>query len=628
MTTDLTTDNFQLSTDNPVKLIIWDLDDTFWRGTLSEGEIEALEANIELVRATAARGLVHTIVSKNDLAPVEAKLTELGVRDLFVFLRVSWQPKGPIIKQLLEDMQLRAPNALFLDDNPINRAEALHYNPKLQVADPVDLPRLTPALLALGKPDPTYARLEQYRLLERQQQARADYAGDNLAFLRDAQVRVELREGKDAVWPDFNRIEELINRSNQLNYTKKRVALQELEARLEATRLRWGTVRVRDRFGDYGLVGVYALNTFTNELEQFTFSCRILHLGVEQWTYAHLGFPKLEVQGDVATELNQTDHPDWITLETPAEAAAAQAATALPPGTPKQRLRILLKGGCDLGQLTPYLQTYQVDVTEDFNYVNDNQVPVHTEHTELLRLSRTLPPEEQHRLADSLPFLDREAFQPRLWQPGPGYDAVVYSPLMDYTQDLYRENTTGLLIPFGGYQDLTQVDPAEQAQRYAQRKFRGLDEAFLRRFRQEFTYTGPLTPERFQQNLQWLRQQLPATVPLILLTGAEVEVPESPETGAVQRHQQMNAALLDFAARTPNMAVVDVRAIVRSRADVTNNLRHYQRPLYKALADKLAVELARHQGGQLGRSTFGLLRATLLDALPKPVRKVWDRLTQ
>ncbi|WP_426491629.1 hypothetical protein [Hymenobacter sp. 102] len=624
MTPDISSADFVFP--QPIKLVIWDLDDTFWRGTLSEGAVEAVAENLALVRDTAARGLIHTIVSKNDLAPVEARLTELGVRDLFVFLRVSWQPKGPIIRQLLEDMQLRAPNALFLDDNPINRAEARHYNPALQVADPIDLPQLAPALRTQGKPDPTYARLEQYRLLERQQQARADYQGDNLAFLRDAQVRVELREGKDAVWPDFNRIEELINRSNQLNYTKKRVVYQELEARLEATRLRWGTVRVRDRFGDYGLVGVYALNTFTNELEQFTFSCRILHLGVEQWTYAHLGFPKLQVQGDVATELNQTETPDWIQLETPAEAAAATKAAASPTTDPAKRLRILLKGGCDLGQLTPYLQTYQMEVVEDFNYVNDNQVPVHTEHTELLRLSRTLPPEEQQRLAASLPFLDAEAFRPRLWQPG--YDAVVYSPLMDYTQDLYQENATGLLIPFGGYHDLTQADPTEQAQHYAQRRFRGMDEAFLRRFRQEYTYFGPLTPARFQENLAWLRQQLPAVVPLLLLTGAEVEVPGSAEPGAVQRHQQMNAALLDFAARTPNVQVVDVRALVRTRADVTNNLRHYQRPLYKQLADQLAAALARHQGQELKRSALGQMRAALLDALPRPVRKVWDRLTQ
>ena len=59
-----------------------------------------------------------------------------------------------------------------------------------------------------------------------------------------------------------------------------------------------------------------------------------------------------------------------------------------------------------------------------------------------------------------------------------------------------------------------------------------------------------------------------------------------------------------------------------------HNLRHYQRPLYKALADQLAAALARHQGQELKRSALGQMRAALLDAMPRPVRKVWDRLTQ
>ncbi|QIL77822.1 hypothetical protein [Hymenobacter sp. HDW8] len=136
----------------PIKLIIWDLDDTFWRGTLSEGAVEAIADNLELVRATAACGIVHTIVSKNDFAAAEAKLVELGIRDLFVFPQISWQPKGPIIKELLAQMQLRAPNALFLDDNPINRAEAQYYNPQLQVADPVDLPTFAPNCCSAANP--------------------------------------------------------------------------------------------------------------------------------------------------------------------------------------------------------------------------------------------------------------------------------------------------------------------------------------------------------------------------------------------------------------------------------------------------------------------------------------------
>ena len=588
----------------PIKLLIWDLDDTFWRGTLSEGPVEAVADNLQLVRDTAARGLVHTIVSKNDAAPAEAKLSELGVRELFVFPRISWQPKGPVIQQLLLDMQLRAPNALFLDDNPINRAEAEFYNPGLQTADPAALPTLAPLLRAAGQPDPHFARLEQYRLLERQQQARAAYH-DNLAFLRDAQVRVEFREGA-AVLPDLARVEELINRSNQLNFTKQRVQKDDLPARIADPASRWGTVRVRDRFGDYGLVGVYAVNQVDKQLNQFVFSCRILHLGVEQFTYAHLGFPGLEVQGEVATELTTTDRPDWITIEAPAPPLAS--ATAAPA-----KLRVLLKGGCDLGQLTPFLQAFQLRVVEEFNYVNENQIPVHVEHTVLLRAGRELPPAAQAQLAE-LPFLGPETFDTKLWSGE--YDALVYSPLMDYTQELYREKATGREVPFGGYQNLTTVDPAAQAATYARRRFRGMDEDFLRRFQREFECVGQITPARFRENLRWLRAQVPAAVPIFLLNGAEIDVPGSPEVGAAQRHAAMNAVLADFVAEADNCYLLDVRQFVQTPTDVTNNLRHYQRAHYRTLAQSVALLIEQWQGQRLGHSRWADWKARLTSRLP------------
>jgi len=598
----------------PVKLLIWDLDDTFWRGTLSEGAVEALEANLQLVRDTAGRGIVHTIVSKNDFAPAEAKLQELGIRDLFVFPQISWQPKGPIIKQLLEDMQLRAPNALFLDDNPINLAEARYYNPGLQTADPQELPRLAPLLRASGKPDPTFSRLEQYRLLERQQQARTQY-DDNLAFLHDAKVRVEFREGM-AVLPDLDRLEELINRSNQLNFTKRRVTKAELEASLVHPFRRWGTVRVQDRFGDYGLVGIYCLNLPENRLEQLVFSCRILHLGVEQFTYAHLGFPVLEVQGDVATALNHTDQPDWITVQQPATPDVADTAVSASPTT--DRLRVLLKGGCDLGQLTPFLQAFALNVTEEFNFNNEHQIPVHLEHTLLLRAGREWPAAEQQRLAAALPFLGREAFDTALWAGQ--YDVLVYSPLMDYTQDVYRERATGRRVPFGAYQDLTVQDLAAQAARYAKRRFQGLDEGFLRRFAREFAHEGQLSAAEFRENLAWLRALVPAGVPIFFLNGAEIDVPNSGETGAKQRHQLLNQALAEFVQEADNCFVVDVRDFVQTPADVTNNLRHYHRQHYRTLAQRLAQAISQWHGQHLPRSSWTDLKARAASLVPGKLR--------
>ncbi|NML64893.1 hypothetical protein HHL22_06705 [Hymenobacter sp. RP-2-7] len=595
---------------HPVKLLIWDLDDTFWRGTLSEGAVEALAENLALVRDTAARGLVHTIVSKNDLGPVEAELTRLGIRDLFVFLRVSWQPKGPVIKELLEAMQLRAPNALFLDDNAANRQEAAFYNPGLQTADPADLPTLGPLLRASGKPDPTLSRLQQYQLLERQQAVRQQYGADNLAYLRAAGIQVEFREGAAALLPDLERIEELINRSNQLNFTKVRVEKTALATALDDPSRRWGSVRVRDALGDYGLVGVFSLNQQTNELEQFTFSCRILHLGIEQFTYAWLGFPGLEVAGEVVSELNRTDRPDWITV---AAASADTAAPAPPRATP--RLRVLLKGGCDLGQLTPFLQAYEVQVEEEFNYANENQIIAHLEHTVLLREGRELPPAALQRLGASLPFLGREAFATKLWQFD--YDTLIFSTIMDYTQELYRERATGYEVPFGGYYDLTARDPAAQAARFAQRRYRGMDENFLRQFARDFTCEGQISPARFQENLAWLRAQIPATIPIFFLNGAELELANPAEPTALARHAALNAALAEFVAGAENCVVIDVRPLIQTRADVTNNLRHYQPRHYRALAQQLAAALAAWRGqGQLRHSRWVDAKARLLSYLP------------
>ena len=41
-----------------IKLVIWDLDETFWSGTLSEGEVQTTEQNIELIKRLSDVGIV------------------------------------------------------------------------------------------------------------------------------------------------------------------------------------------------------------------------------------------------------------------------------------------------------------------------------------------------------------------------------------------------------------------------------------------------------------------------------------------------------------------------------------------------------------------------------------------
>ena len=47
-----------------VKLVIWDLDETFWKGTLSEGKVQKVDKNFNIVKSLIDRGIMCSIVSK------------------------------------------------------------------------------------------------------------------------------------------------------------------------------------------------------------------------------------------------------------------------------------------------------------------------------------------------------------------------------------------------------------------------------------------------------------------------------------------------------------------------------------------------------------------------------------
>ena len=90
------------------KLVIWDLDETFWEGTLSdEGGIKEISENIEIVKVLTDIGIVNSICSKNDRKNVEEILQNIGMGDYFVFNSINWESKGERVKTIISDTGLR-----------------------------------------------------------------------------------------------------------------------------------------------------------------------------------------------------------------------------------------------------------------------------------------------------------------------------------------------------------------------------------------------------------------------------------------------------------------------------------------------------------------------------------------
>lgn len=48
-----------------IKVVIWDLDDTLWKGTLAEGDdVQLLENRVAIIKELNKRGIVNAICSK------------------------------------------------------------------------------------------------------------------------------------------------------------------------------------------------------------------------------------------------------------------------------------------------------------------------------------------------------------------------------------------------------------------------------------------------------------------------------------------------------------------------------------------------------------------------------------
>jgi FkbH-like protein len=560
----------------PLKLVIWDLDETLWQGTLSEGEVELIGAHAEIVRELNRRGIVNSICSKNDFATARRRLEEESLWEEFVFPSIEWTPKGGRVAQIIEDMQLRAQNVLFVDDNVGNLQEAAHYAPELQIADVSVLARLLSEPQATGKDDRALTRVQQYRSLERKKADRRSAPVSNEEFLRSCAIEVELAEPGPA---DSERLLELVNRSNQLNFTKSRLTAENFAALLDDRANRETRyVRVRDRYGDYGVSGFYSLSD--GRLSDFVFSCRILHMGIEQWLYARLGRPAVTIVGEVASSLDLERPVDWVTfVDGPDEPPAARK----PAPSSRASSRVLLKGGCDLFMLNGFLGGA---IKTEFTYTSAEGAEVHAEHTEILRRSNRAVLAEFGPTIDRLPFLDRAAFASRVVRRPKSFGTLILSVLMDYTQGLYRLRDSDFVVPYGQY-DEDATDPAIWPLLEKRWGNGGVDRPFLEWFSERFEAEGAQPVDRFQDNIRWLAELLPRSTKLVLINGAEIAHPSGDEAGRDAHHRVMNAALEEVVEEIPNATICDVRRFVVSPDDLKDNVRHYERQTYLRMAESL-----------------------------------------
>ena len=468
-----------------IKLIVWDLDDTFWTGTLSEGGATSIAENIQLVKDATDAGIINSICSKNEPEPTIAHLKELGIWDYFVFASINWDNKGARLAHMIDSMALRPQNVLFLDDNVHNLQEAKHHLPLLQIAEPNVISELITQVAALPKKDTAHKRLKQYKVLEEKAEAAKTF-DSNEQFLYSSNIRVTMHTDCEN---QIERLQDLILRSNQLNFTKKRISEDELRTLIADKDVTSGYVSVVDNYGDYGIVGFYAIRN--NEAEHFVFSCRTMGQMIEQWVYAQLGFPKLEVVGEVRTQLNNTDCPAWINQKIENEGLKNERVNDV------GACKILVKGPCDLSNSLSYIHS-SGNIVSEFTYVDNRGMVIDTyNHSVHIRGLHEYSEADNQMLLADCPYIDPAMLHGTFFTGD--YDVIFLSSLLESSYNVYRRKGTNVRVVMNSYNSHLESD-----------------EAFL----SKYELVGMTSPDEYKQFLIDCLSWLPNETTICVILGA------------------------------------------------------------------------------------------------------------
>jgi hypothetical protein len=223
-------------------------------------------------------------------------------------------------------------------------------------------------------PKRTLTRLKQYKLLETRKRDEQQVTGSNEEFSRGCDVRVCIESD---VLSNIDRAIELINRTNQLNYTKNRLpedideARKILSTRVDSSNHQAGLVRVADKYGDYGFVGFFETEngrkamvpgTSDSSLLHYCFSCRTLGMYIEQWLYDYLRRPELQVVGEVLTDFSVPRVIDWVRLVPTIDDPTVQQTLVA--------TEIVLGGGCESNSVGVYLGAYTNRISVYGNFIS------------------------------------------------------------------------------------------------------------------------------------------------------------------------------------------------------------------------------------------------------------------
>ena len=288
------------------KLLILDLDNTLWGGVIGDlgwkkinlgGHNYLGEAFVDFkkkIKSLKGKGIQLAIISKNDeKIALEAfrknKEMILKLKD-FATWRINWKDKAQNLQEIVKELNLSTDSCVFIDDNINERNRIKTAFPEILVPDwPNDPSYYSEEFLKLNCFNSNYLTKEdenrtQYYKDERKREKTKKNFLSHDKWLNSLKIKVKTENINEE---NKLRVLQLINKTNQMNLSTRRYSEKELNQILKNKRVLSGTIRVKDKLGDMGLVGIFIIEIKQKEINvlDFILSCRAFGRSIENYMF-------------------------------------------------------------------------------------------------------------------------------------------------------------------------------------------------------------------------------------------------------------------------------------------------------------------------------------------------------
>lgn len=282
------------------KSLILDLDNTLWGGIIADDGLENIKLGLDspegmifydfqkYIKGLSRLGISLNVCSKNEedaaYLGFNHRFSILNKND-FISFKANWNEKYKNILEISNEINIGTDSMVFIDDNPVERdivknnisdisiIELTKPENYLNILDKSNFFELT----ILSNDDKS--RNEFYKANIQRNLNSANFEDYN-SYLKSLNMKCEIETVNEK---NILRVTQLINKTNQFNFTTKRYTESEIRLILNSEYYFTLSIRLKDKFGDNGIVSVVIASIHSEyvKIDLWVMSCRVFKRNLE-----------------------------------------------------------------------------------------------------------------------------------------------------------------------------------------------------------------------------------------------------------------------------------------------------------------------------------------------------------